>query len=228
MITPYDWQEGIGHRAQYVEAKLAQGMPVLAMSIADGILMYTQRRQARKLYEIYDRLAFGAIGQQSDVETLRVAAIEFAHHEGFNRSEQDVTLQRVVTALSQPVKRAFADFTSPPVIAKCLFAEVGDNATTDQYSLLDFDGDFRTRAQWAFIAGDDQVRDALHDRFTATKTSGMTLKKARQTLEKMWDECVPESMRPSGLFAEVVLLERCGTRVNRFRTIEGGQFVTDD
>ena len=28
MLTPYDWQEGIGNRAQYIEGKLAQGAPV--------------------------------------------------------------------------------------------------------------------------------------------------------------------------------------------------------
>jgi len=63
MITPYDWQEGIGHRASYVDNKLAQGSPVMAISIGEGILLLTYRRQARKIYEIYDRLAYAAIGQ---------------------------------------------------------------------------------------------------------------------------------------------------------------------
>src|SRR3569832_2774998 len=100
MFTPYDWQEGIGNRAQYIEAKLAQGAPVVAVSLEDGILVFTYRRQARKIYEVYDRLIFAGIGQQSDVEALRMAAVDFASQEGYNRSEQDVTIQRVATALS--------------------------------------------------------------------------------------------------------------------------------
>lgn len=221
MLTPYDWQEGIGHRADYVESKLAQGMPVLAVSLDDGILIYTRRRQVRKIYEIYDRLAFAAIGQQSDVESLRVAAIDFAHQEGFNRSEQDVTLQRVVTALSQPVKRAFADFASAPVTARGLYAEVGAKSSQDVYAILNFDGDFRTRSRWGFIAGDDVVREAIHERMGEAKLTG-SVKKVRELLEKIWEECVPEEIRPTGLVPEVVLLERSGEHVNRFQTLEGG------
>jgi len=71
MFTPYDWQEGIGNRAQYIEGKLAQGVPVLAISLSEGILIFTYRRQSRKICEIYDRLVFAAIGQQSDVEARR-------------------------------------------------------------------------------------------------------------------------------------------------------------
>src|SRR3569832_1637489 len=76
VFTPYDWQEGIGNRAQYIEGKLAQGLPVLALSLAEGILLFTYRRQARKIYEIYDRLIFAGVGQQSDVEALRIAAVD--------------------------------------------------------------------------------------------------------------------------------------------------------
>lgn len=227
MLTPYDWQEGIGNRADYIESKLSQGMPVLAASIEEGILIYTRRRQVRKIYEVYDRLAFAAIGQQSDVEALRVAAIDFAHQEGFNRSEQDVTLQRVVTALSQPVKRAFADFASAPVIARGLYAEVGAKSETDTYAILNFDGDYRTRANWAFIAGDDQVRELIHDRMGDLKAAGGA-KKMQDQLSKIWDDCVPESVRPTGLIAEVVLLERSDDHVNRFRTLEGGGPVSSD
>src|SRR5512143_199130 len=110
MLTPYDWQEAIGHRAQFVEARIATGVPVVAISLDEGILAATYRRHTRKLFEIYDRLMYAAIGQQSDAESLRVAAIDFAHREGFQRSEQDVTIQRVVTAMSQPIKEAFANF----------------------------------------------------------------------------------------------------------------------
>src|SRR3569832_1464768 len=126
MFTPYDWQEGIGNRAQYIEAKLAQGAPVVAVSLEDGILVFTYRRQARKIYEVYDRLIFAGIGQQSDVEALRMAAVDFA-------SEEDVTIQRVATALSAPLKIAFSDFSTSPLVARSLFAEVGPSIEDDLY-----------------------------------------------------------------------------------------------
>ncbi len=64
MNTPFDWQEAVGHRASYIESRLALGTPVLAVSIDAGIVLFTYKRQARKLFEIYDHLAMAGIGQQ--------------------------------------------------------------------------------------------------------------------------------------------------------------------
>src|SRR3954462_3208733 len=124
MYTPYDWQESIGNRASYIEGKLSQGAPAMAVSLDAGILVFTYRSQAQKIYEIYDRLIFAAIGQQSDIEALRTAAVEFTHQEGYNRSEQDVTIQRVASAMSTPLKRSFGDFSTAPFVARGLFGEV--------------------------------------------------------------------------------------------------------
>lgn len=223
MYTPYDWQEGIGNRASYIEGKLAQGAPVLAVSLDSGILVFTYRRQARKIYEIYDRLIFGAIGQQSDVEALRNAALEFAHREGFNRSEADVTVQRVATALSEPVKRAFNDFTAAPVVARSLFGEVNETPADDLYYTVDFDGDYGVGRRNAVIAGTleaaEGFRARLDDIDRATSASD-----AVSMLESVWTSIIdPEGAKGSelldGLSPEAVLLERSNARENRFRLL---------
>lgn len=219
MFTPYDWQEGIGHRAQYVENKLAQGSPVLAVSLPDGILLLTYRRTSRKIFEIYDRLAFAAVGQQSDIESLRVAAVDFAHQEGFNRSEQDVTIQRVVTALSGPVKKAFADFSSAPFVARSLFAEVGTTPEQDTYAVLEYDGDFNTQKSYAFVADSGEAGSTLEARLTEIAEQGQALKKATKALDDLWQSLRDEDQTMAGLEQEAVLLERSGARENRFRAL---------
>lgn len=224
VFTPYDWQEGIGNRAQYIEGKLAQGLPVLAVSLAEGILLYTYRRQARKIYEIYDRLVFAGVGQQSDVEALRTAAVDFAHQEGYNRSEEDVTIQRVAAALSAPLKKAFADFGSAPFVARSLFAEVGADAASDIYYTLDYDGDFAiTKGSAALVGSEAQAAglDGKLDRLGAE-----TVESARESLREIWKAAMASEDRPlgdllEGLSEEVVLLERSITRENRFRVIAG-------
>jgi len=222
MLTPYDWQEGIGHRAQYVDNKLARGSPVLALSIDEGILILTYRRNVRKVFEVYDRLAFAAVGQQSDIEALRVAAIDFAHQEGFNRSEQDVTVQRVVTALSGAVKKAFADFSASPFVARSLFAEVGPKLENDTYAVLDFDGDYTTRKRHAFVANTEEVAKALEEKLGAVSGEKLKLEKARKKLEEIWKSTREEGAEDEGLSLEVVLIERSDEHENRFRVIEAG------
>ena len=222
MITPFDWQEGIGNRAQYIEGKLKHGSPVLAVSLAEGILLYTRRRQGRKIFEVYDRLAFAAIGQQSDVEALRAAAVEFAHQEGYNRSEEDVTIQRVVTAISNPVKKAFADFNAAPLVARSLFAEVGDSPDQDIFYILDYDGDFATYQNSVVLAGRELQSDSLLEGALAP---GTTVPQALELLSEVWTKVYAENSDENeesleaDLTPEALLIERAVTREDRFRTV---------
>jgi len=227
VFTPYDWQEGIGNRAQYIEGKLAQGAPVLAISLPEGILVFTFRRQSRKIYEIYDRLIFAGVGQQSDVEAVRMAALEFASKEGFNRSEEDVTIQRVVTALSAPMKKAFSDFSASPVVARSLFCEVGATPAEDMFFVLDYDGDYSTSRRFATVTGPDEIPDAVAEKLSGLSDS--SAKDALDELETLWTSLMdPEGVRGDevrkGLSPEAVLLERSSARDNRFRLLTPEDF----
>lgn len=218
MLTPYDWQEGIGNRAQYIEGKMAQGAPVLACSLDEGILVFTYRRQARKIYEIYDRLLFAGMGQQSDVEAMRVAALEFASREGYNRSEEDVTIQRVATALSEPLKRAFSDFTSAPLVARSLFAEIGDTPAEDLYYVLDYDGNYSMSRHRAVVAGTDERAAALLEKLTALELN-LSPDAAVEAMRESWTTGAEGEGLLEGLKPEAVLLERSTLRDNRFRLL---------
>lgn len=224
MFTPYDWQEGIGNRAQFIEGRLAQGAPVLAVSLEAGILVVTYRRQARKIYEIYDRLIFAAVGQQSDVEALRVAALEFASREGYNRSEEDVTIQRVATAMSAPIKRAFSDFSAAPVVAKSLFGEVNGAVDEDLYYTLDYDGDYGMSRRNAVIAGTSAVTENAREALGKIDAD-LSPEAAVEALASIWRNSQPDADNPSeGLSLEAVLLERSDARENRFRLLTPEEF----
>ncbi len=224
MFTPYDWQEGIGNRAAYIEGKLAQGSPVLALSLDEGILYFTYRRQAQKIYEIYDRLIFAAVGQQSDVEALRMAALEFTSREGYNRSDEDVTIQRVVTALSASIKKAFGDFGSAPLVARSLFAEVNETPEKDIFYLVDYDGDYSISRGYGVIAGEAEMTDRLRGKLAGIK-SDTKPDQAIDQLREIWLSGMnPEGQQPDedlldALSPEAILLERSDARENRFRVL---------
>jgi proteasome alpha subunit len=88
---PYRWVEAIANRREYIEAQLASGSPIAALGYRDGILFLTVGQARQKIFEIYDRIAMGAIGHPGDIERLRMAAIELASTEGFTRSAGDVS-----------------------------------------------------------------------------------------------------------------------------------------
>ena len=219
MLTPYDWQEGIGNRASYVEGKIAQGAPVLAVSLDAGILVMTYRRQSQKIFEIYDKLVFAAIGQQSDIEAVRVAAVEFAHREGFSRSESDVTIQRVVTAVAAPIKKAFGDFGSSPLVANSLFAELGDKPDTDAYYTIEFDGDYHLLRNSAVLASKGVSEEVLHDAIPASTTPEEALTILKDKWQHLASEKGETELDMTGLHLEATLLERNSGRENKFKIL---------
>jgi proteasome alpha subunit len=139
---PYRWVEAIANRREYIETQLAQGSPIAAVGYRDGIVFLTiGRRSRQKLFEIYDRIAMGAIGHPGDIERLRLAAIELASTEGFTRSASDVSLRRLAHySLSPVMKSAFEQIYGPPYLARLLFAEIGSSPKEDLFLSVDFDG----------------------------------------------------------------------------------------
>ena len=183
MITPYDWQQSIAQRAQYVEGRLAGGSPVVGLSFPQGVMLATVRGSVRKVYEVYDRLIFAGLGSQADLEALRLRAVEFAHTEGFVRSEADVTVQRVVGfALSPTLKRAFADPMTAPFVARALFAEMGDRQEHDAFYVLNFDGEYSPYQQHAVVAGGDRAEQAAISLLRETENPATAEEAARLAL----------------------------------------------
>lgn len=227
MLTPYDWQEGISHRAQFVEARLATGSPVVAVSLESGVLALTVRRQTRKIYEIYDRIFYAAIGAQSDVESLRTAALDFCHSEGYRRSEEDVTLQRVAATLSQPLKKAFADFNTAPFIVKSLFVEISPSREDDLFCLLESDGDFSFRNNWAILSPSHDKSEPVRTEIRQLSESKSTVKAAIPVLKKVWSLLMIEDGSKSfaelteDLTCEIAFLDRSRLTDACFELLEG-------
>jgi proteasome alpha subunit len=142
---PYRWVEAVANRREYIETQLATGSPIAAVGYDGGILFLTLGRARQKVFEIYDRIAMGAIGHPGDIERLRMAAIELASTEGFTRSAADVSLRRLAHySLSPSMKSAFEQIYGAPYLARMLFAEVGTTPAEDLFLRVDYDGAIAT------------------------------------------------------------------------------------
>jgi proteasome alpha subunit len=156
---PYRWVEAIANRREYIEGQLAPGSPIAALGYRDGILFLTVSQARQKIFEIYDRIAMGAIGHPGDIERLRMAAIELASTEGFTRSAADVSLRRLVHySLSPVMKGAFEQVYGAPYLARMLFAEVGQRPEEDLFLRVEYDGEIATNgATYAQVRQDFAV-----------------------------------------------------------------------
>lgn len=162
MYSPFDFNEASRHRVEYVEEKLREGSPVVGVTYDAGLLLLTVRKTQRKVYEIYDRLIFSAIGRQADIEQIRIGAIDVAHREGFERSPDDVTAHRLVGfSLSPPLKRLFGDQLTAPAVIRALFGELGRTPAEDLFFVLNYDGEFQQTSSFAAIAGTTEAEDRM-------------------------------------------------------------------
>ena len=189
---PYRWVEAISNRREYIEHQLAGGSPIVALSYDDGILFLTLSRERQKVFEIYDRIAMGAIGHPGDIERLRMAAIELASTEGFTRSAHDVSLRRLANyALSPALKAAFEQIYGAPYLARMIFAELGE---PNLFFRIDYDGSIHTNGgsltpsfeDFGVIAGTKHATDLMEKFFRSQKSADLPLADALKIALDAW------------------------------------------
>jgi proteasome alpha subunit len=192
---PYRWVEAIANRAEYIETQLASGSPIVALGYRDGILFLTLGKTRQKLFEIYDRIAMGAIGHPGDIERLRMAAIELASTEGFTRSAADVSLRRLAHySLSPVLKTAFEQVYGAPYLARLLFAEIGAKQENDLFLRLDYDGAIatnnatfaQTRQDFGVLSGTRPSTELMESYLAAEHSPGATFERALKLALDAW------------------------------------------
>ena len=245
---PYRWVEAISNRREYIEGQLASGSPIAALGYRDGILFLTLGRTRQKLFEIYDRIAMGAIGHPGDIERLRMAAIELASTEGFTRSAADVSLRRLVHySLSPVMKNAFEQVYGPPYLARMLFAEVGGRPEDDLFLRVEYDGEIatngatyaRARQDFAVLSGSRESGE-LMEAFLKTEhepdssldaavksaldawSVGHMLLQAADTKQLPERDAITQHRREQLAMAaiEAAVLERNGSTTIRYRSLK--------
>lgn len=191
---PYRWVEAVANRREYIETQLASGSPIAAVAYRDGILFLTLGRTRQKVFEIYDRIAMGAIGHPGDIERLRMAAIELASAEGFTRSAADVSLRRLAHySLSPVLKSAFEQIYGAPYLARMLFAEIGDAPENDLFLRIEYDGAIasngtltETRQEFGALSGTRASTEAMESYLTQEHDAGAPLPRALKTALEAW------------------------------------------
>jgi proteasome alpha subunit len=192
---PYRWVEAIANRREYIETQLATGRPIAAVGYRDGILFLTLGRTRQKIFEIYDRVAMGAIGHPGDIERLRMAAIELASTEGFTRSAADVSLRRLAYySLSPLMKSAFEQVYGAPYLARLLFAEIGSKPEEDLFLRIEYDGAIATngaavsqrRHDFGVLSANRQSAELMESFLEKKDIAGATLGEAIQVAMDAW------------------------------------------
>ena len=130
-----------------------------------------------------------------------------------------MTISRLVSAVSSPIKQAFGSFNSSPLVARSLFAELGETREEDKFYVVDYDGDYRQSEGGVVVVGSGEPdEEALLGLDRSLPTEEIVAK-----LHEIWKTVAggeDQEERTKGLSPEALLLERNTHRENRFRTLD--------
>lgn len=185
---PFRWLEAISTRHSYVQEKLKKGQPVIAVPYKDGTVMMGFSSQPGKIFELYDRIALGGLGHPADVERLRMTLLDMAHLEGFNRSDKDVTIARLLQfGIAPALKQNFEEVVRAPYLIQLLLMEIDFNNRA-LFFRINYDGHWETFKKGAVIAGDSKLSDALEEKIEATDFASLSLDDALLKVCRIWEE----------------------------------------
>src|SRR5680860_660955 len=92
-------------RADFARKGIARGRSVVVVQYADGIVFVSENpsQALHKISEIYDRIAFAAVGRYNEFENLRIAGVRLADMRGYAYDRRDVTGRGLANAYAQIV-----------------------------------------------------------------------------------------------------------------------------
>jgi proteasome alpha subunit len=212
-------------RADFARKGIARGRSVVVVQYADGIVFVSENpsQALHKISEIYDRIAFAAVGRYNEFENLRIAGVRLADMRGYAYDRRDVTGRGLANAYAQTLGTIFSSGGEKPYEVEIFVAEVGDSAAEDQVYRLTYDGQIVDEHGFAVMGGSaDTVTSYLKEHYTAEATLADAVRGAVAGLEH--SETTPRVVAPGDL--EVAVLDRTRSQQRKFKRLSAEHLVT--
>jgi proteasome alpha subunit len=169
-------EQSMRDKADYARKGIARGRSCVALKYAGGILMVAPNpsKALHKIGEMYDRIAFAAVGRYNEYENLRKAGVTYADITGYQFDRHDVTARGIANWYAQTLGTIFTE-SNKPFEVEIVVAEIGLQAADDQIYRITFDGSVSDEPGFVAFGGQaDQVSAELKERYS----EGMSLAEA--------------------------------------------------
>jgi proteasome alpha subunit len=218
-------QQAMADRAEYARKGIARGRSVVVLQYADGIVFVAENpsRALHKVSEIYDRIAFAAVGKYNEFENLRIGGVRYADLRGYTYDRADVTARGLANVYAQTLGTIFSSAAEKPYEVELIVAEVGDGPEDDQIYRLPHDGSIVDEHGSVAVGGNaDQISTYLDQRHRDGMTLAEALKLAIDSLARD-NNGGERSLTAEQL--EVAVLDRNRLQQRRFKRVLGHQLA---
>ena len=209
-------------RADFARKGIARGRSVAVVQYADGIVFVSENpsKALHKVSEIYDRIAFAAVGRYNEFENLRIAGVRLADMRGYAYDRTDVTGRGLANAYAQTLGTIFSSGGEKPYEVEIFVAEIGDAVEEDQIYRLTYDGQVYDEHGFAVMGGS---ADAVAEHFKKHYTDGIGLEDAiRLAVEALGKNDTGARTIPVDDL-EVAALDRNRTQIRKFKRMPEAQ-----
>jgi proteasome alpha subunit len=186
-------------RADFARKGIARGRAVTGVVYDDGMLFVAENPSSLyKVSELYDRLAFAAVGRYNEFESLRRQGIRLADVLGYQYAREDVTGRSMANAYASALGTAFSE-SSKPFEVELLVAEVRSDGV-DLFHIL-YDGSISVEEGYVAIGGQaDAISGALSERYERGGDRATALRAAHAALSSADDhEITADRLEVAGL-----------------------------
>ncbi|MCF2527425.1 proteasome subunit alpha [Yinghuangia soli] len=227
MTTPFyvSPQQAMADRADYARKGIARGRSVVVLTYADGILFVAENpsRALHKMSEIYDRIAFAAVGKYNEFENLRIGGVRYADIRGYSYARHDVTARGLANVYAQTLGTIFSSGGEKPYEVELIVAEVGSTTADDQIYRLTYDGSIADEHHYVAMGGNaDQITEQLK----RTHREGLPLDEAlRVAVDVLGRDGSGEKRTITAAQLEVAVLDRTRSQQRKFKRIVGAQLA---
>jgi proteasome alpha subunit len=166
-------EQAMKDKADYARKGIARGRSGVVIQYDAGILFVAPNpsRALHKISEIYDRIAFAAVGRYNEYEILRKAGVRYADMTGYQYDRQDVTARGLANWYAQTLGTIFTD-SPKPFEVEIVVAEVAEAAAEDQIYRITFDGSVNDEHGYVAMGGQaETIATVLKEHYA----DGMTL-----------------------------------------------------
>jgi proteasome alpha subunit len=155
-------------KSDYARKGVGRSRSSVVLQYDGGILMATPNASTvlHKISEIYDRIAFAAVGRYNEYEVLRKAGVTYADLTGYSFDRGDVTARGLANWYAQQLGTSFTESMKPYEV-EIVVAEVGARPDDDQIYRISWDGSVSDEPGFVAFGGQaDQVSAALKEAFS--------------------------------------------------------------
>ncbi len=214
-------EQAMKDKADYARKGIARGRSGVVIQYDAGILFVAPNpsRALHKISEIYDRIAFAAVGRYNEYEVLRKAGVRYADLTGYQYDRQDVTARGLANWYAQTLGTIFTD-SPKPFEVEIVVAEVAEVPAEDQIYRITFDGSVNDEHGYVAVGGQaDTIATVLKEHYTDSLTLTSALEAAIAGLAA---QANGDRVEVTGGQLEVAILDR--TRDHRtFRRLTGAR-----